>query len=272
MWYLIDRDEDNIGINAKFIVLTSACLKLAGLVPCYLLVYALCRARTLNIVYYSSYIMIINIIYAPWSIYAMIRFFDGNNHTRDEAGFLYAAMIYLVVEGIAVCLSIILVLLILSCVCVLIWYLYRSERQLDQEQVERNQQLTNVINKLDVLNITGRRFEQDEICCIWLVNFDSSQDVIRLPCNRNHFFHRECINGWTLKSPTCPLCKCEINEELLNQISENGVSSERLHKNSNYGSIRNDEVIDPPVEENAIHIHSSPRDDKSEENKDTFDN
>jgi Ca2+/Na+ antiporter len=266
MWYLIDRDEDNLGINAKFIVLTSACLKLGGLIPCYLLLYALCKVGTLNIVYYSSYKTVINAIYAPWAIYAMARFFDGNNHTRHEAGFLYGAMIYLLIEGIIICLSILLVLLILSCVCLLIWYLYRSERQLDQEQVERNQQITNLINNLDVLKLTGHRFEQDEICCICLSNFYTNQDIIRLPCNRNHFFHRKCINDWTLTSPTCPLCKCEINEELLDQISDNAASSQRLHKNSNYGSIRNEEVIQPPAEELENCTHSSPKDNKSEEN------
>lgn len=239
MCYWIDSGEDHIGMNAKFIVLASAWIKLGGLVPYYLIVYALCRAKKLNVVYHGSYIAFIHLVYAPWSIYAMIRFFDGDNHTKDEAGFLYAGMLYLMIEGILVCLTALLLILVLSWLCVFFCFMYRSSRQLDQEQLERNQQISNLINQIDVLNITGKRFEADELCCIWLDNFDAEQDIIRLPCNRNHFFHRACINDWILKSPTCPLCKVEINEELLNQLSENGGFSEQTSKKSNYGGLEN---------------------------------
>lgn len=245
MWYLIDSDQDNIGINAKAIVLTSAWIKLGGLVPYYLIVYALCRAKTLSIAYHRSYIGFIHLLYAPWSIYCMVKFFDGDNNTKDEAAFLYAGMLYLMVEGLLVCLIAFLLTLIFSWLFVFIWCLYRSSRQLDQEQLVRNQQISNLINQIDILNITGKRFEADELCCIWLDNFETEQDIIRLPWNKYHYFHRNCINDWILKSPTCPLCKVEINEEILNQISENDFQSDQLSKNSNYRSLEGQMVQNP---------------------------
>ena len=121
-----------------------------------------------------------------------------------------------------------------------------------------------MINQIDVLNITGRRFEADELCCICLDNFETEQDVIRLPCNKFHFFHRKCINDWIIKSPTCPLCKIEIDEDLLNQISENGVFSEEWSKKSNYGGLDQSNAQAPPVIDNSRNTNFSPNEEVKE--------
>ena len=35
---------------------------------------------------------------------------------------------------------------------------------------------------------------------------DRHSDISWLPCDRRHYFHKDCIMFWLVKHETCPLC------------------------------------------------------------------
>mmetsp|Transcript_164126 Transcript_164126/g.521906 ORF Transcript_164126/g.521906 Transcript_164126/m.521906 type:complete len:387 (-) Transcript_164126:56-1216(-) len=46
-----------------------------------------------------------------------------------------------------------------------------------------------------------------EACCICLESFAEGDSCKRLPCNRGHIFHSDCLNYWLSRSKLCPLCR-----------------------------------------------------------------
>lgn len=238
--YMVDNNAE-VGINAKFIIIFSASLKLGLMVPGYIIVYRLCMMRKLNSAYYVSYINILTVLYAPWAIYCLVRFFDKDNDTKDKAGGLYLGMLYLMAEGMVILIVTACLALLLTCLSIFLCFIMRSSRSLERERLERNLQISNLISKIDVLHVTGRRFEQDELCCICLKNFEQDEEVIRLPCNKNHFFHKPCILDWMRISQTCPLCKTFITEEMLHEVEASRLLSDEKSESRNYGSFDRDE-------------------------------
>mmetsp|Transcript_56289 Transcript_56289/g.64253 ORF Transcript_56289/g.64253 Transcript_56289/m.64253 type:complete len:277 (+) Transcript_56289:40-870(+) len=49
--------------------------------------------------------------------------------------------------------------------------------------------------------------EEDLKCAICFVPYASGDLIIRMPCNKNHFYHRYCIEEWLFRSFTCPHCR-----------------------------------------------------------------
>lgn len=47
-------------------------------------------------------------------------------------------------------------------------------------------------------------------CSICMMNFDTSDRVIILPCSDKHMFHELCIRGWLNLKTTCPICRYDL--------------------------------------------------------------
>ena len=54
-------------------------------------------------------------------------------------------------------------------------------------------------------------------CCICMVDFEVSDMVTPLPCDKRHYFHSECIEQWSKSHNDCPLCKAPFDAENLEQ-------------------------------------------------------
>ena len=52
-------------------------------------------------------------------------------------------------------------------------------------------------------------------CCICMVDFESSDMVTQLPCDKRHYFHSACIERWSMTHNDCPLCKAPFDAESL---------------------------------------------------------
>ena len=234
-----DVNERHVGVHAKFLVLFTACIKLAGLAPLHLLLYILVRFRCMVPYLYGTFSFLATVLYFPWSVYLVTRFFSDDNHTKDEAGFLYAALLYLMIEGMILIAVVLWMTFLIILILILLCYLYRSSRALQQQQQERNAQISGLINQLDVLNLTGKRFSQNEVCWICLENFGADgSNMIQLPCVGQHIFHKNCIVEWIQHNNTCPICKTEITEEILRQVQENPDILENK-SDTNYGGMDN---------------------------------
>lgn len=54
-------------------------------------------------------------------------------------------------------------------------------------------------------------FEHDE-CIICKANFEKSEKLIILPCNKKHYFHENCVEKWLEINSLCPICRTNINK------------------------------------------------------------
>ena len=50
------------------------------------------------------------------------------------------------------------------------------------------------------------------ICCIWLGEFEDGQAIIQLKCNKQHWFHAKCLEGWAKNNNTWPLWRTDYVE------------------------------------------------------------
>ncbi|WWD19006.1 hypothetical protein CI109_103463 [Kwoniella shandongensis] len=54
--------------------------------------------------------------------------------------------------------------------------------------------------------------EQDQQCPICLLDFEEGEDLRVLPCEKEHVYHKVCIDPWLLQvASSCPLCRKDFN-------------------------------------------------------------
>ncbi|XVE98528.1 hypothetical protein REPUB_Repub03eG0113600 [Reevesia pubescens] len=58
---------------------------------------------------------------------------------------------------------------------------------------------------------------EDAVCCICLAKYANNDDLRELPCS--HFMHKDCVDKWLKINASCPLCKSEVGENILDAIS-----------------------------------------------------
>ena len=123
-------------------------------------------------------------------------------------------------------------------ICGAFWYLYRNERALNHERQQTNVEISNLINQLDMLNITGLKFNDGENWSICLGDLEEEQYITRLSWKRNHIFHKACIISWTTQNNFCPLWKAQIPQEILDHIHSD---SDKIgsKEDQDYGALAN---------------------------------
>ncbi|CAI2361414.1 unnamed protein product [Moneuplotes crassus] len=115
-------------------------------------------------------------------------------------------------------------------------------------QIERNNSVKMVQLMMDSWK---RKFKQEDIavnpnCCVCLDDFVADEDIIELHCNpgsHGHIFHPDCINSWSEKEKTCPLCRKNFVElirqehrnEMLNKDEEEKKQSPARAIGPSYG-------------------------------------
>ncbi|CAI2374391.1 unnamed protein product [Moneuplotes crassus] len=240
MCYGADVNEKHVGIHAKFLVLFTACIRIAAFVPFLLLMLCLINRRCISPNQYQPAYYFLLFLYLPWAVYLVIRFFADDNHTKNEAGFLYAALLFLMIEGMILIFFAVLSLLIILLICILVCYVRRRQAEIENQQAERNERVANFINKIDIFNVTGKRFEDHDLCCICFENYSEEHGtVIQLPCSGPHYFHKECIIQWIREKNFCPICKTEITIDDLNNAID-----ERQQESQDYGTIEREAQIE----------------------------
>ncbi|XP_022730080.1 E3 ubiquitin-protein ligase At4g11680-like [Durio zibethinus] len=63
---------------------------------------------------------------------------------------------------------------------------------------------------------------EDAVCCICLAKYANNDELRELPCS--HFMHKECVDKWLKINASCPLCKSEVGENILDAISGTSAS------------------------------------------------
>jgi len=47
-------------------------------------------------------------------------------------------------------------------------------------------------------------------CPICFSEFSDADEVVGMPCDERHFFHKTCIDNWLELSQICPICRANI--------------------------------------------------------------
>lgn len=66
---------------------------------------------------------------------------------------------------------------------------------------------------------------EDAVCCICLGKYANNDELKELPCS--HFFHKECVDKWLKINATCPLCKAEVGQTIVQSLTEATASLRR---------------------------------------------
>lgn len=48
-------------------------------------------------------------------------------------------------------------------------------------------------------------------CAICLMDYEESDEIAELKCDKRHYFHSACLQDWLKKKLECPLCKRPVN-------------------------------------------------------------
>lgn len=59
--------------------------------------------------------------------------------------------------------------------------------------------------------------KEEETCAICLSNFEEKDAYRVLPCK--HRFHQECTDKWLMKRASCPVCRAEVDLDMLRRMS-----------------------------------------------------
>ncbi|KAK8619971.1 hypothetical protein V6N13_066463 [Hibiscus sabdariffa] len=64
---------------------------------------------------------------------------------------------------------------------------------------------------------------EDAVCCICLAKYANNDELRELPCS--HFMHKECVDKWLKINASCPLCKNEVGENILDSMQGTSTTS-----------------------------------------------
>lgn len=99
-------------------------------------------------------------------------------------------------------------LFVVSCIYIILSFIFSLNSFLDNEMnfIIRQGELPSILEELLVTQkAKGQYCNKD--CNICLTNIEEDTEIIILKCNKNHFFHSECIKKWLKYSISCPLCR-----------------------------------------------------------------
>ena len=94
-----------------------------------------------------------------------------------------------------------------SCIYIIVTFIISLNNFLNNEMnfIIKQGELPSILEELlETQKADGQYCKE---CYICLEKIEKGQEIIILKCNKNHFFHSECIKKWLKYSISCPLCR-----------------------------------------------------------------
>jgi uncharacterized protein (DUF2225 family) len=63
---------------------------------------------------------------------------------------------------------------------------------------------------------------EKSMCPICLMQIEKREQARKTPCA--HSFHANCIDSWCKKNLNCPVCRCELSREKINEKKQEAVT------------------------------------------------
>lgn len=152
-----------------------------------------------------------------WHIAVVVTFFSSKNNWDDEEVALYVAHVILVVEAFLMFLFVILLIWICICLIGLLCIMHRSAT----EERRKNVKFKNILLGAASMKLNVNELNEDDQWAICFDNFDANQQIVRLPCDKRHHFHAECIGPWLEQQRNCPIWKATFDENTLQRMKSN---------------------------------------------------
>eukprot|EP00347_Sterkiella_histriomuscorum_P004125 403361658 len=99
--------------------------------------------------------------------------------------------------------------------------------------------------------------EQIEECAICLNKFESNEDIVLLKCDKRHSFHPDCAKEWIKIKATCPLCRQEFQDQIVNFKPNNSNDNTNSQQNSQNRGYRSNEML-LQAQQSQVIISSGP--------------
>lgn len=79
----------------------------------------------------------------------------------------------------------------------------------ETEESQDNDQSERQVSKQYIDTLPHIKAFEEINCCVCMDEVKKEEIITILPCF--HKFHSECVDGWLLIKPSCPICKTRIN-------------------------------------------------------------
>ncbi|OQS02139.1 WD domain-containing protein [Thraustotheca clavata] len=79
-----------------------------------------------------------------------------------------------------------------------------------RRQLKAHKTVESIKKNLDEMHVSSALICVNMECPVCLLGFNETCAYVELPCS--HVFHRVCVEQWVCKSPTCPVCRLELNK------------------------------------------------------------
>ena len=83
---------------------------------------------------------------------------------------------------------------------------------------QHNQGIPGLLKKLKRSKVRMADLQDEDAnkqCSICFEDYAEGDEIVTLPCDTRHAFHRTCIESWLKQKDTCPLCKMQVTKETL---------------------------------------------------------
>lgn len=139
-----------------------------------------------------------------WLVYGNFLYFSSGKTCNENLMLSYMMLAILILGYFHMMLYLFIIVVVLV-------FLYKRY----QEKAKKQMGSVVILRSLPKTKFSQALFKSDEECIICWNDYNESDDVTRLTCNENHFFHTACIESWIKAgNNSCPLCREPINKDI----------------------------------------------------------
>jgi len=216
--YLVESQK-NCGSNINEFLLTEILMKIV----IYIIVKGVnlilaknsnCWMRVYKINLALSFVLLLG-----WNITLVVIFFKSTSECENDAQVLWVASIFVLIDSLV---SLLQKCLYICWICCIVGISISYHNAMLRRKKRKVDEVKKSLESLKLLKPHPDNFVSGEdTCCICIEHLMDSQDLIELPCNKNHIFHFKWISEWLLVKQKCPIWKASITHtDIIDKINE----------------------------------------------------
>lgn len=146
-----------------------------------------------------------------WYFYIVILFFGSSNDWRKNNYVLWMGFVLLLIESVIYIVFWVLISILLCIIGILMGIYFFAKIK----EKRNNGKIKEMFLKCKGLVLGYSETQGDTEWCIWFNEFDENSDIMRMPCNSLHYFHKDWISEWVGRKSNWPICKTQVTADSL---------------------------------------------------------
>lgn len=174
-----------------------------------------------------------------WIIYGfMIYYSEKNDCDRTTETAIFSSIMFVLLFLGYVCIFLYMMLLCVS-PCATICLGDRPHRPLrlpaeHPDDIAQAEQVPAILVSLRKTQYDPNKFHSESACAICYVDYKMDDVVTQLKCDKRHYFHTECLEGWIKKGHNiCPFCRAPIENYATSENNSSAAGTEHQHDDEN---------------------------------------